>query len=122
MATKDDALSATLELRQLLAGLPPGVRLSLDVAARNLGVTARTLQRRLRAEGVTFRSVLEEAALESAARTVASAATMSEASAKLGFSEPAAFHRAFKRWTGMTPRRFGKLATAASNAQSRSRS
>lgn len=121
MDRNDEAPSSKLELKRLLHELPPGARLSLLGAARRLGVTARTLQRHLRAEGVTFRAVLNEVSIERALRTVSNAATISEASAKLGFTEPAAFHHAFKRWTGTTPRRFGKSASATTDAQSRSR-
>jgi AraC-like DNA-binding protein len=76
----------------------------LEVVARRLGVGARTLQRRLGERGTTYARVLDEVRRETAQRWVEQG-TMSfgEIAFGLGFSEPSAFHRAFKRWTGRTP-------------------
>jgi AraC-like DNA-binding protein len=75
--------------------------------ASQLGMSLRTLARRLETEGTTFRELLDEVrqqlALEQVGRR---AATFSEITDQLGFSHVAAFHRAFRRWTGQTPRQY----------------
>jgi AraC-like DNA-binding protein len=79
--------------------------------ASQLGMSLRTLARRLETEGTTFRELLDEVrqqlALEQVARR---GATFSEITDQLGFSHVAAFHRAFRRWTGQTPRQYRNLA------------
>jgi AraC-like DNA-binding protein len=76
---------------------------TLVSVARRLGMTRRTLQRRLKANGTTFREALAAARLELATQVLAEAISTAQAAAILGYSEAAAFHRAFKRWTGTTP-------------------
>jgi AraC-like DNA-binding protein len=98
--------SVRLRLKQLLTASSNADWRSLAHAARTLGMTTRTLQRRLQEEGTTFRAVLDEVGLEGARRVQATATTSRALAASLGFSEAAAFHRAFKRWTGTTPRKF----------------
>jgi AraC-like DNA-binding protein len=77
----------------------------LESVARRLGMGSRTLQRRLGERGTTYAHVLDQVRRDSAQRWVEQG-TMSfgEIAFALGFSEPSAFHRAFKRWTGRTPR------------------
>jgi AraC-like DNA-binding protein len=76
----------------------------LDEAARELGLSERTLHRRLRDEGSSFRAVkdglrrsLALAAIEQTTKPIA------EIAADLGYSEPSAFFRAFHGWTGEAP-------------------
>jgi AraC-like DNA-binding protein len=67
-------------------------------------MSARTLQRRLAGEGLSFDGVLDELRRELALRHLADRrVAIAEVAYLLGFSEPSAFHRAFKRWTGTTP-------------------
>lgn len=70
--------------------------------ARKLGLAPRTLQRRLKDEGVSFQSVLTEVRHQMALRYLEGDMALSEIAFLLGFSEPSAFFRAFKRWTGTT--------------------
>ena len=73
------------------------------VAAR-LAVSPRTLQRRLRDEGTTFRDVVADVRIALARRAIASGEGPVEVLAtRLGFSDAAALRRAFKREVGMTP-------------------
>jgi AraC-like DNA-binding protein len=77
---------------------------SLADAARRCALGPRTLQRRLHERGVTFRSLIDDvrrdAALEQLAHPHISVAEVAFA---LGFSDPRAFHHAFRRWTGKSP-------------------
>jgi AraC-like DNA-binding protein len=78
---------------------------SMDYIAERLAVSRQTLYRRLRAEGVTFETVLDELRHKLAVHYLGGEKTsVNETAYLVGFSEPAAFSRAFKRWTGATPR------------------
>jgi AraC-like DNA-binding protein len=96
-----------LDLRRVLASRLPRGELAIDVVARDLGMSARTLQRRLSAAGSSYQEVLDSSRREMAERCLAgSSLSVAEIAYMLAFSEPAAFHRAFKRWAGMTPQAF----------------
>jgi AraC-like DNA-binding protein len=71
--------------------------------AKRLGLSPRSLQRRLKDEGASFQGVREEARAELAQRYLDDGLSIAEISFLLGFSQPSAFFRAFKRWTGVTP-------------------
>ena len=72
--------------------------------ARALGCSRQTLYRRLKAEGITFAELLDRLRRRLALRFVREQGlSVKEAAYRLGFSDPAAFSRAFKRWTGMSP-------------------
>jgi AraC-like DNA-binding protein len=79
----------------------------IAVVARELAISPRTLQRRLAVHGVSYQTLLEDTRKEAAGRHVAeSRLAICEIAFLLGYSEPAPFHRAFKRWYGMTPQTF----------------
>ncbi|WP_437996124.1 AraC family transcriptional regulator ligand-binding domain-containing protein [Sorangium sp. So ce185] len=94
------------------AGDPSLVRIG-----ESFGMSARTLQRRLAAVGVSHRELLQELRL-SRARQALGGAQLKAVSHELGYSSPSAFHRAFKRWTGVTP---GAATTADAGAPLRAR-
>ncbi|MGK2866800.1 MAG: AraC family transcriptional regulator [Mycobacterium sp.] len=74
-----------------------------DVAAR-LTVSAQHVRRLLREEGTSFREIKEEILRDEAiAALVRGGETVEQLSERLGFSEPSAFRRAFRRWTGSPP-------------------
>jgi AraC-like DNA-binding protein len=78
---------------------------SMDLIARKLGVSRQTLFRKLKAEGVTFEQVLDELRRKLALHYLSGKkVSVNEAAYLVGFSEPSAFSRAFKRWTGHCPR------------------
>lgn len=75
---------------------------SRQSVARALHMSPRTLQRRLRAEGTSYKELLEQTRRDLAARYMReSHLSAGEITFLLGFSEPANFARAFKRWHGM---------------------
>ena len=79
----------------------------LAAVAAALDVGARTLQRRLGAEGLTFRAVVDGARRDLAKQYLAEREhSLAQIALLLGFSEQAAFQRAFVRWTGVTPGQF----------------
>jgi AraC-like DNA-binding protein len=98
--------SATLagRVETLLAPLLPGGRAGIETIARAMGLSRQTLYRRLKAEGATFEQVLDGLRRRLALRYLGpEGKSVGEASWLLGFSDRAAFSRAFKRWTGSSP-------------------
>ena len=100
----------TQVLSELLAASePPTAR----QAAKQLEISTRTLARRLEAEGTTFYEVLDRLRHRLAIDYVrCTKLSQCEISARLGFAHAAAFHRAFKRWTGSTPAMLRKMHDA----------
>ncbi len=77
---------------------------SLTRVADRLQLSMRTVQRRLREEGVTHRDVVRRLRLDLASRSLAGPKVSQRQIARaLGYSGAPAFHRAFKRWSGLTP-------------------
>lgn len=88
---------------------------SLDLIAQEAGTTPRTLQHRLEAHGLTFRSVLDRVRHQQAMLLIAQGElSLAEIALKLGFSSQSSFHSAFKRWTGHTPGQTRKRQAVAS--------
>jgi AraC-like DNA-binding protein len=100
--------TAAAEVKRLLdAEVASGADTRIDNVARRLATSPRTLQRRLAAEGLSYQKVLDDWRRDAAQRHLAaSALSIGEIAYLLGFSEPAPFHRAFKRWYGVTPQTF----------------
>ncbi|MDT4967370.1 MAG: hypothetical protein QOJ64_2107 [Acidobacteriota bacterium] len=87
----------------LMANLQSGAT-TADAIARQLGVSRQTLFRRLKAEGVTFEKVLDELRQRMALKYLDDRKlSVNETAYLVGFSDPAAFSHAFKRWTGHSP-------------------
>ena len=103
-----------LEVRRALASRIAKGDVQIEGVARALATSTRSLQRRLSAAGVTYQELLDQTRRE-AANTYLRVAALSigEVAYLLGYSEPAAFHRAFKRWTGMGPQEFRDRHRAA---------
>lgn len=94
-------------VRAQLLALDLSTRPAMDAIARRLGMSARSLRRRLTEENDSFSALVEEA-LGIRARDLLDdpSRSIQQVAYTMGFSEPSAFHRAFKRWTGMTPRQY----------------
>ena len=85
--------------KQLAGGTP-----TLSNVAKQLGMSESTLARHLEDEGTTFKTLLEDLRRRLALAYIRrSELPISEIALLLGFSQAAAFHRAFRRWTGATP-------------------
>jgi len=95
------------DVRSVLSTQATAGDMSIDAVARRLGTTSRTLQRRLARAGTSFETLCDDARKQ-AAETYLSDTTLSiaEVTYLLGYSEPTSFHRAFKRWHGITPQAF----------------
>ncbi len=98
--------TATHVRREVATALPSGDP-QQAIIARRLAISQRTMQRRLAREDTTFAAIVEAVRRERAELLLSDATlTASEVGFLLGFSEPAAFFRAFRRWTGQTPQRW----------------
>jgi AraC-like DNA-binding protein len=102
--------ATTDAVRRHLAGQLGEGQPTLEQIAPRLHMSPRTLHRRLEEEGTSFRHVLTEVRRELAARHLSERRlAIGEIAFLLGFSEPSAFHRAFKRWTGHAPLAYREL-------------
>lgn len=100
---ESDSVKSEVE-KYLLAVLHTG-DVSINRIAPLLGMSRQTLYRRLKSEGVTYQSVLDDLRRRMALDYLgARRVSVNETAYLVGFSDPAAFSRAFKRWTGRSPR------------------
>ena len=126
----DPGLSSILDrhAEEVLARLPPSESLldsvnrlmsqglrggdpSLTAIAQQLGYAPRTLQRKLQEAGTSYHTLLDEMRRELSIYYLREAhIAVSEVAFLLGFSEPSAFHRAFRRWMGVSPSEFRRSA------------
>jgi AraC-like DNA-binding protein len=102
------------EVQRYLQARPPARIPDISTAARDLGLSARSLRRRLAADATSYRSLVR-ATLESSAGHLLRdpKGSIQQTARALGFSNVGAFHRAFKRWTGMTPSQYRERRTGS---------
>ncbi len=92
------------DVQRLLAARLAEREVRLGTIARALAMSSRTLQRRLAAEGVSYDGLLDGVRKETAGRYLReSALAAAEVAYLVGFAEATAFHRAFRRWYGVSP-------------------
>ena len=97
--------SFTSSVENTIAVLLPHGQARAGAIARKLGVSRRTLARRLSSEGLTFAGVLQRLKFDLARRHLADETlSISEIAWLLGYQDVSAFTNAFKRWTGKAPR------------------
>jgi AraC-like DNA-binding protein len=104
--------SAAVDARALIGQQLPGGPPSAKVVARDLGLSERTLHRRLRGLGTSFRRVTAQIRHEQAERHIRAGVPFTDVAFLLGYSEASSFHRAFRRWTGLTPQAYRRDAAA----------
>jgi AraC-like DNA-binding protein len=80
--------------------------------ARLLGMSVRTLQRRLGSSGRAWSDVVEAFRRDEAARLLSGATPLVDVAAQLGYRDQSAFTRAFRRWTGQTPAQWRRASSA----------
>jgi AraC-like DNA-binding protein len=97
-------LPYAVRVRDFLVTQAPGARANMETVARSLGMSVRSLRRRMDAEGKTFNEVVNDAQAIVAKNLLGNTQqTIQEIAYELGFADASSFHRAFKRWTGTTP-------------------
>lgn len=106
LATLDDDNIIERVKAAIIELLPDG-RMSDVKVAEMLFMSNRTLQRKLSAKNTSFKTILTEVREHLAYKYIRdSSLTLTELSFQLGFSEMSAFSRAFKQWTGSSPRQY----------------
>jgi AraC-like DNA-binding protein len=106
---REDTLRAHIEAH-ILPDLHQG-SLSMDKVARDMGMSRQTLYRRLKDEDITFAEIHDDLRQRMARDYLtARKVSVNETAYLLGFSEASSFVRAFKRWTGQSPRAFRDAA------------
>ncbi|ABF12372.1 helix-turn-helix domain-containing protein [Cupriavidus metallidurans] len=116
MAPYSEKLPLAVQVRKRLiqrdiAHLPAQAEL-----AATMGLTDKALRRRLFQEGQSYRAIVDALRRDAAIRLLEqSRLSVAEIGIRLGFSEPSAFHRAFRRATGLTPNQFRRQASVDPN-------
>lgn len=110
------ALAASDELvekvqRFILDQLPHGTP-SLKQTSEYLGQNERTFQRLLSKQGINFQEMVDDLRMRMAMEYIRNDYNFLDIAMMLGYSEQSAFHRAFKRWTGMPPSRYRRSLIA----------
>jgi AraC-like DNA-binding protein len=96
------------QVRALLPRLP-----TMEDAAKGLGMSARSLRRRLREEGISFTRIVQDSQRALAELLlIDSGRTIQQIAGEAGFTSTTAFHRAFRRWTGESPQSYRERSGA----------
>ncbi|KFX26569.1 AraC family transcriptional regulator [Ralstonia solanacearum] len=97
-----DAFAA--RVRRTLRTLPAAAWPASGAMALKLNVAEATLRRRLKLEGHTYQSIKDDLRRDIAINALQDTRqTIADIAVAVGFAEPSAFHRAFRKWTGMRP-------------------
>lgn len=95
------------QVRRLVAKALGGRQPSVEEIADRLAMSPQTLRRRLATDGTSVRRIRDELLRDAAVTAlVGGGEPVADIAARLGFSEPSAFTRAFRRWTGSPPRAY----------------
>lgn len=125
-SAKADSLLASLERSSSLAGKVESLLMPMlhtgqagaDAVAEKLQISRQTLYRRLKTEGASFEAILDGLRKRLAIDYLRERkVSVNETAYLLGFSDPTAFSRAFKRWTGSSPKVYFREQRSLENAQ-----
>lgn len=94
------------QVQQVLIDALPGNQATIEVVAQRLGMSNRTLQRKLKEEGTSFKAVLTKVQSKMAQTYLRNGVRTDEIAYLVGYTETSSFMRAFKRWTGQTVGQF----------------
>jgi AraC-like DNA-binding protein len=102
------------EVRRAIHELLAARKCCRAAVAHRLGLHERTLGRRLQSAGTTFQELLDATRAEVARQLLHDTrSTVARVASALGYADPTAFTRAFRAWTGLTPREFRRRLAAA---------
>ena len=107
MTSPGDDKSLVSKIRTMIKGDVAGSFPEFSVIASQLNLTTATLRRKLRAEGSSYQQLKDDIRRDTAIHQLGRGQlSMDQVAESVGFSEPTSFFRAFKRWTGVTPRAY----------------
>jgi AraC-like DNA-binding protein len=106
MAEIDRKDQNTRKVTELILSHMDDEKLSINSIAKEMSLSVRTLQSRLEEEGRVFSVLLQEIREALAKKYLRENYTVEEITYLLGFSEPSVFRKAFKKWSGLTPREY----------------
>jgi AraC-like DNA-binding protein len=106
-----DNASLSKKVQTIIIEHLPSGNITIENIAKQLAVSSRSLQRKLREDGQTFTSLLDKTRQDVARQYVTDKQyELTEIAFLLGFSELSTFSRSFKRWTGQSPDQYRKAA------------
>lgn len=98
------------QINRMLVEYPDQYRMHIDHAAKSMGIGRRTLQRHLAHEGVDWRGLVEGFRFRETIRLMTETdIKLIELAHRVGYADQANFGRAFRKWTGMSPRTYREL-------------
>lgn len=98
------------QIRKHLMNVPPAEWLELNEIAQRLNMSDATIQRRLKSEGVSYQQLKNDIRRDTAIEFLTKTdKTLQDISDELSFHDPSAFHRAFKKWIGVSPGAYRQL-------------
>ena len=109
MAAKQSTEKRTVDLvRRTIGNLLPHGEATLSRISELMGISERTLQRRLAGQGLTFSLMVDDVRLAQAQKLIRQQKVLTEVAKALGYADPGSFTRAFERWMGITPKQYQK--------------
>ncbi len=104
LGARPKANDLIFEVQQLITTLLPSGQPKIDAVAQKLGMSSRTLTRRLAEDGLTYKGLLDEVRRKLALKYLKDRRiSLKKVTYLLGYSEVSAFYHAFHRWTGLSP-------------------
>jgi AraC-like DNA-binding protein len=103
LAGLEDGKEHTRAVTRILLSRLDDEKLSIERVAKEMCVSTRTLQMRLKEEGAGFSELLQDTRARLAKKYLREGCTVEQITFMLGFSEASAFRKAFKKWMGVTP-------------------
>ena len=109
MSSVDTGRSLVSKVKLMIQDDVSGQFPEFETVANSLHFTTATLRRRLRTEGSSYQQIKDDIRRDTAIYHLSKGTlSMDQVAESIGFSEPTSFFRAFKRWTGVTPRAYVK--------------
>lgn len=111
-----NATCLNAEISQLIMDLLPAGCPSIVNVSRHCGIPVRTLQRKLRHDGITYRELVDEVRFDAACRLLRQPQNnVKEVATAIGYQNPSNFTRAFQRWAGVSPSEYQRQQARGSN-------
>src|SRR5215208_1828868 len=113
LAGMDNRNEYTRVVTRILLACLDDEALSIEKVAGEMAISVRTLQKRLEQEGVIFSDLLKDVRQRLAQKYLRENYSVEQITYLLGFSEPSVFRKAFKKWSGVTPREYREQSFSA---------